>query len=98
MFRKNKQYYLHIKYQWSLYDGIVRLRKLSCHCYLCISINFWGCAQLKCNKNCVDCDIKLHLANDVMLLRNRPNKRRRVSDDSNHNNGAWINVLISTVL
>ena len=67
-------------------DGNVKFRILSCHCQSCLSTNFERCDKSQYNGDWVDCDMRSHPSYDVMPLRERPNKRRRVSNDSNHNN------------
>ena len=78
-----------IKTYHSLYantDGIVKYRIFSCCCNTCISSNYDKCAEGVHVGEWVNCQIEEHPSYDSLPIRQIKRKRRRVSNDSNHNN------------
>ena len=64
-------------------NGNIRVKELSCQCRSCASSNYQNCDEEVHAGIWVDCNMKEHpLYKDVQPKR----KRRRISDDSNHNN------------
>ena len=72
--------------------GVIKFRKLSCYCNLCLSSGFVECSKGIYCGDWVDCDDKDHPAYETLIPKaianknNNPRKRRRLSNDSNHNN------------
>ena len=68
-------------------DGNLKFRIISCHCNSCMTTNFKRCDKRQYNQDWVDCNMRSYPSYNTMPLREKPNKRRRVSNDndSNHN-------------